>query len=375
MNAVFDRKPVRRGPAAGREKIHEFFEREGRPEAAPIRDWIEHWFGQLPSEKQRDIRGRLRSDDIEQFTSAYFELQMFAMLDRMGYTITVEPTLGDGRYKPDFLVRREDETFYLEATVCGQGAGGLRGTRNEQDAVEKIRLAFDDEKVDIHSHLWLQAEGVLNQTLSKKEVSKPFIDLMRRTTAAEVQRSHSSGPYHHKHRTRYKEVFEFGTWRLEGVLDPKPDVDAAGHVWGPARSAMGDATETMRKSLAEKARDWRKMGPSDGTLVVAMSTCHSQYFWDDGDEKRAIAEDGTSIHPTAPWRSELEVIDSILFVGNVSLGNEYTTRARLVPNPERCMPESLAPLTKERSLGELTGFPLPAFLAWGPAGGAKERRP
>lgn len=192
MNAVFDRKPVRRGPAAGREKIHEFFEREGRPEAAPIRDWIEHWFDQLPSEKQGDIRGRLRSDDIKQFTSACFELQMFAMLKRMGFTITVEPTLGDGRYKPDFLVRREDETFYLEATVCGQGAGDLQGTRNEQDAVEKIRLAFDDEKVEIHSHLWLQAEGVLDQTLPRKKVSGPFIDLMRRTTAAEVQRSHAS---------------------------------------------------------------------------------------------------------------------------------------------------------------------------------------
>ena len=85
MNAVFDRKPVRRGPAIGNEAIHEFLEREGRPEAAPIRDWIEHWYGQLPPIKQPDIRGRLRSGDIRQFTSAYFELQMFAMLRNTGY--------------------------------------------------------------------------------------------------------------------------------------------------------------------------------------------------------------------------------------------------------------------------------------------------
>ena len=111
MNTVFDRKPIRRGPSTGKEKIHEFLEREGRPEAAPIRDWIEHWYDQLPSDKQRDIRGRMRSGDHHQFTSAYFELQMFAMLKRMEYDITVEPRLADGRYNPDFLARCDDEAF------------------------------------------------------------------------------------------------------------------------------------------------------------------------------------------------------------------------------------------------------------------------
>ena len=159
MNAVFDRKPVRHGPATGNEKIHEFLEREGRPEAAPIRDWIEYWYSQLPPAKQPDIRGRLRSDDILQFTSAYFELQMFAMLRTIGYEVTVEPTLAGGRYNPDFLAQLGDEKFYLEATVCGQDAADLRVTRNEKDAVEKIRAAFEDTRVDLHSHLWLHSRS------------------------------------------------------------------------------------------------------------------------------------------------------------------------------------------------------------------------
>ena len=357
MGGVFDRKPVRRGRAAEREKIHEFFEREGRPEVAPIRDWIEHWYDQLPSDKQRDIRGRMRSGDSEQFTTAYFELQMFAMLKRMGYDTIVEPRLANGRYNPDFLARREDETFYLEATVCGQGAGDLQPMRNEQDAVEKIRLAFESEKVEIHSHLWLEAEGVLNRTLSKKEVSKPFIDLMRRTTAEEVRRSHGSDLYHYEVGTRCREVLEFGDWRLEGVLDPKPEADAVGHVWGPARTAMGDATAAIKVSLEEKARPWRRMGPPDGILVVAMSICHSQHFWNDGDETRALSKDWTSSDPAAPWLDDFRAINGILFVGNVSLGNEQATRAKLVPNPERWLPESLSALTTEQELADLTGFP------------------
>ena len=246
MSSVFDRKPVKHGPATGSEKIHEFLEREGRPEAAPIVDWIESWYGQLPPAKQPDIRGRLRSGDIHQFTSAYFELQMFAMLRTMEYQVTVEPMLAYGRYNPDFLAQRGDEKFYLEATVCGQDAGDLRATRNEEDAVEKIRSAFEDASVDLHSHLWLEAEGELNGTLSKKRVAKPFLDLLRRTTAAQVQESYRSNPYEHRFRTECREEFKCDDWTLQGILEPKFREDAAGHVWGPARSAVGDACAAIK---------------------------------------------------------------------------------------------------------------------------------
>ena len=355
MIAVFDRKPVRRGRATRNEKMHEFIERDRRAEAAPIRDWIEHWYSQLPPAKQPDIRGRLRSDDILQYTSAYFELQMFAMLRTMGYEVTVEPALAAGRYNPDFRAQRGDQKFYLEATVCGQDAGELRATSNEKDAVAKIRSAIEDTRVELHSHLWLEAEGDLNQTLSKKKVAKPFIDLLRRTTAAGVQESYQSNPYGHRHRTEFGGELKCDDWTLHGVLEPKFHEDGPGQVWGPARSAMGDASEAIRRSLAEKASQWRRMAPPDGILVVAISVCHSQFSWNDGDETRSITEDSTSGNPTASWRDELKVINGILLVGNISLGNEQVTRARLVPNPERCLPESLAPLMTESRLVTLTG--------------------
>ena len=88
MNSVFDSKPTRIGPIIGSEKIHEFFARQGRPEVVPIRDWIERWYDQLPADKRADIRGRLRSS-LHEFTTACFELQMFAMLKNLGYEVTV----------------------------------------------------------------------------------------------------------------------------------------------------------------------------------------------------------------------------------------------------------------------------------------------
>lgn len=353
MNKVFDIKPIRRGPATEGERIHQFLEREGRPEAAQIRDWIEHWYSRLPREKRSDIRSRLRSDRTDRFTEAYFELQMFALLTTSGHDVSVEPALAGGRYRPDFLAVCESKAFYLEATVCGQSeknAGALRATTNEIDAVKKIRSALQEEKVHMHSHLWLEAEGHLDRTLSKSVVGKPFIALLKRTNAEQVERSVAAGQ-------PLREMFRCGGWTLRGHLDPDPSGSAAGRVWGPARSAMGGASEAIASSLAKKAKAWRRNGPGpDGILVIAVSVCHSHYFWNDGDEMRAIAKDPTNESPTAPWRDDLRGVSGVLLVDNVSLGNELQTRARLIENPDRSLPASLAFLKTERCLADITGF-------------------
>ncbi|MDE0703447.1 MAG: hypothetical protein OXH59_06970 [Rhodospirillaceae bacterium] len=353
MNKVFDTRPVRLGPATERERIHQFFEREGRPEAAVIRDWIEYWYSRLPAEKQPDIRGRLRSDRTDRFTEAYFELQMFALLKTNGHDVCVEPALAGGRYRPDFLAMHGREAFYLEATVCGQdeqNAGELRATTNEVDAVKKIRSALQEENVHMHSHLWLEADGDLDRTLSKRAVAKPFIDLLKRTNAEQVERSVTAGQ-------PLREIFRCGGWTLHGHLDPDPSGSAAGRVWGPARSAFGGASDAIGSSLANKAKAWRRNGPGrDGILVIALSVCHSQYFWNDGDELRAIVKDPLNDTPTAPWRDDLRGVSGVLLVGDVSLGNELQTRARLIENPGRSLPESLAFLKTERCLADLTGF-------------------
>ena len=78
------------------------------------------------------------------------------------------------------------------------------------------------------------------------------------------------------------------------------------------------------------------------------------------DQKtRAIAQDWTSSDRAAPWLDDFTAVDGILFVGDVSLGNEYAARARLFPNPQRCLPESLATLnghtSEERCTAKATG--------------------
>ena len=356
MNSVFDSKQTNLGRKRETEKIHEFLAREGRPEVVPIRDWIERWYNQIPPAKQPDIRGRLRSSDPHEFTEAYFELQVFAILKTMGHEVSVEPPLADGRYRPDFLARRGVESFYVDATVCGQRAGTLRATTNEADAVEKLRSALRNSEEEVHSDLWLKSEGKLNHTVSTKTIAKPFLDLLRNTVASEVRECYQSTLYQ-EDQPKYKAEFQCGDWTLECILRPKIQKHGVGQVWGPARTAVGDASKAIRTSLAAKARDWRKKGLPSEVFVVAISICHSQYFWNDGDEVRAIARSPTNGRDlTGTWRDEVRDIHGILFTDNVSLGNEQTTRTKLFPNPERHLPESLAPLTREHRLAMLTGF-------------------
>ena len=115
---------------------------------------------------------------------------MFGLLKTSGHEVCVEPVLANARYKPDFLAVRGSRAFFLEATVCGQveqNIGALRAKTNEIDAVEKIRPALQEEKVHMHSHLWLEADGDLDRTLSKREIGKPFIDLLLVCGQAQVE--------------------------------------------------------------------------------------------------------------------------------------------------------------------------------------------
>ena len=94
--------------------------------------------------------------------------------------------------------------------------------------MEKIRAAFEDAGVDFHSHLWLENEGELNRTLSKTKLARPFIDLLRRTAAAEVRESYESNPVGHQNRREYRAEIKCEGWTLQGILEPKFHEGAAG---------------------------------------------------------------------------------------------------------------------------------------------------
>jgi len=82
------------------------------------RNKIEEWFQTLPEDVKPDILGRLRNKSSHQHFSAYYELVLYELFRRTGYSVSIHPKLEEG--EPDLLVtgKNLDKPVIIEvATV------------------------------------------------------------------------------------------------------------------------------------------------------------------------------------------------------------------------------------------------------------------
>ena len=353
---LFRPAPQRRGPAEGPETAFQFLERGARRKAIPIRDWMEHTFRTLPTEAKPRLKHRLQSSKSAEFLSASFELQVFTLLRRLGCSVDVEPSLpGTRGATVDFLAHHGQDEFYVEATVCGLGQGVLSSNENEEDAVHKLRQGLKD----LHSDLWLRAEGHLRRTLGKKRLVQPFQNLLRAHTPDEVRDLHSRlGRFEAE--TYLSETIREGQWELAGRLDPPRATNGQGHVWGPARGGAVSAEAPLKRALAKKAQDWRRAPLKEQCFLVAVNICNPDFAWN-LDEIRAIHAPDAPIHAGSDTRKSLFAqylsrVAGVLIVDKATLGQEGAARVRLYQNPQRRLPNCLQSLLAEQRLGDLLGF-------------------
>jgi hypothetical protein len=95
-----------------------FLDRSDMPLAIEARALLEDWFSAMCPEAQPSIRSRITSGDDEAFSSALWELLLFRLFTRQGYEVTCEPPLPNSGKRIDFLVRRDNDAFYVEATIA-----------------------------------------------------------------------------------------------------------------------------------------------------------------------------------------------------------------------------------------------------------------
>lgn len=322
--------------------------------AIPIRDWMEHSFRALPANAMPRIRQRLQSPKFAEFLSAYFELQVFTLLRRVGCSIEIEPPFpGTQGATVDFLARHQEDAFYVEATVSGLGQGVLSSNANEEDAVQKIRAGL----TDLHSDLWLQAEGDLRRTLGKRRLLLPFQNLLKTHTPDDVRVLHSRlGTY--EAGFHLSVTIQEGAWELTGRLDPPRASNGQGQVWGPVRSGAVSAEAPLALALAKKAEDWRRMNLKDECFLIAVNVCNPDFGWN-LDELRAIHGSDAPQRPGPASRRfspYLSRVAGVLVFGNATLGMERKARVRLHANPHRHIPECLQPLLQEQILGDALGL-------------------
>ncbi len=322
--------------------------------AIPIRHWMEDSFRAFPASAMPRLKHRLQSPKFAEFLSAYFELQVFTLLRRVGCSIEVEPPFpGTQGATVDFLARHQEDAFYVEATVCGIGQGVLSSNANEDDAVKKIREGL----TCLHSDLWLEAEGELRRTLGKRLLLLPFQNLLKTYTPEVVRTLHSRlGRYEAE--SHLSATIQEGDWKLTGRLDPPHASNGRGQVWGPMRSGAVSAEAPLTLALAKKAEDWRRKNLKEECFLIAINVCNPDFGWD-LDELRAIHASGAPQSPGAPssrFAPYLARVAGVLVLDNATLGMERQARVRLHANPQRHIPECLQPLLQVQILGDALNF-------------------
>jgi len=112
-----DRERADRSPASRAESHFAFLNRIDLPYFATVRRLLEEWFARFPSEAQKDVRARFRSDDDAECLGAFWELYLHEIHSRLGFKLKRDPEVPGTSRRPDFIVSGGTRPFYLEATV------------------------------------------------------------------------------------------------------------------------------------------------------------------------------------------------------------------------------------------------------------------
>ncbi|WP_036142122.1 hypothetical protein [Luteibacter sp. 9135] len=126
-----------------RETQLEFLDRSADLAVGAVRALLENAFDAYIESEKFEISQRLKSRRAHAFKSACFELLLYGMLVRQGYTLVAHPDPANGTDKrPDFLVTPPDgEPFFLEAIVVNEGRdidGGAEAMKEDVlDALDR----------------------------------------------------------------------------------------------------------------------------------------------------------------------------------------------------------------------------------------------
>ena len=249
---------------SGPESRFQSLNRDDGADAIKIRDRLESWFHEYPSDHQLDLRNRFRSDDDNNHEGAFFELFLHKLLTCIGLALEVHPQVDGIGTKPDFLASHGDLRFYLEATMVGQRSGPFTRSRNEQDVIDKLKqLTSPNFNIGVHM------EGDLVTTLARSAVIQPFRRLLNAHKPDDVQRLIDE----QGRRSAPGEMIEADGWRLRGFLVPVAPKNRGNDSARQIRilNALGKRTDSVtpvRTSLKEKAD---KYGILHAPLVVAVN--------------------------------------------------------------------------------------------------------
>lgn len=91
--------------------LFDFYDRSAKPEFTKVRNVINEWFIDYPQSEKSELKTRFR----KAFSPAFFELFVYQLFTKQGFTLTPHPQIIGTNKAPDFLAEKGDLSFYIEA--------------------------------------------------------------------------------------------------------------------------------------------------------------------------------------------------------------------------------------------------------------------
>ncbi|MDP9225289.1 MAG: hypothetical protein M3P18_15885, partial [Actinomycetota bacterium] len=225
------------------------------PQAIRARSTINDWYSAWGEDSA--MRGRISSRIEGQFSAALYELYLHALFTHYGYDVAHEPPLADTARRADFLVSRDDASFYVEATIVGQTPEQIAEENRLNvvlDSLRKCNHPYFMVAISVHTVGTTSPNGraLLREVLAWLSTLDPDDERRRR---AEHQPSEF--------------IWEWNGWKLEFTPLPvsQPTEDGILGMFGPAIGGFLTDAHDLHACLARKSTAYGRL-PAPYVIAV-----------------------------------------------------------------------------------------------------------
>lgn len=246
------------GPQDFVESDYSYLSRSLRPEIQRMRDLLQVFFDNYPSEEKPEILSRLRSGDGSHFDSAIHELCLYNILIRHGCSLEVHPLIESANnHKPDFLVTtKSGEQFYLEARVASQKSPEEAATEELYNRMIHFIANMDSPDFFIN----VNVIKMPSQPIPRAKILEIINILRNNITPEDLENQYLDS---HQWKNIKSEILIHGSGSIEFSLLPKnktalkPDSRSIGIMMKPLR--VNDSPETILKAIKKKAGRFKNL--------------------------------------------------------------------------------------------------------------------
>ncbi len=236
---------------------------------AKIRGELDAWYRECP-DPTGDLRARFRNPSPRQHYGAWWEVYLHHLFTRLGFDVTPNTALPDGRSRPDFLVSGDEGFFYIEATTVFSGI-----------VPSQTRTALEPKILDIintldASNFFLSVHFLRSSTALPKRnaITRPIERWMEQFDPDDLLEPRRAHP-----ETR----ITVGEWEIELRLLPRSRQfrDRSDNRLVGAHGAGAGVIDDVKKIHDALERKKRQHKAPDGPMVIAVMALNG--FVDDND--------------------------------------------------------------------------------------------